>query len=102
MGTFSIPLSGLSASQDQLQSVSNNLANIDTDGFKDQSLTFSDIFSQAVDEWRRRPLADGEWSSCLVNRFEFHRRKLECNRNRFQYGSFGERILRDTKLEWCE
>lgn len=46
MGSFGIPLSGLSASQDQLQSVSNNLANIDTDGYKDQSLTFSNIFSQ--------------------------------------------------------
>jgi flagellar hook protein FlgE len=46
MGAFSTPLSGLTAAQDQLQSVSNNLANIDTDGYKDQTLTFSDIFSQ--------------------------------------------------------
>jgi flagellar hook protein FlgE len=29
-----------------LQSVSNNLANIDTDGYKDQTLTFGDIFAQ--------------------------------------------------------
>jgi flagellar hook protein FlgE len=34
------------AAQQQLQSVSNNLANIDTDGYKDQTLTFSDIFAQ--------------------------------------------------------
>ncbi|HET6218388.1 MAG TPA: flagellar hook protein FlgE [Acidobacteriaceae bacterium] len=46
MGSFSTPLSGLTAAQSQLQSVSNNLANIDTDGFKDQNLTFSDVFSQ--------------------------------------------------------
>jgi len=46
MGSFSTPLSGLTAAQDQLQSVSNNLANIDTDGYKDQSLTFSDIYAQ--------------------------------------------------------
>jgi flagellar hook protein FlgE len=46
MGTFSTPLSGLNAAQEQLQSVSNNLANIDTDGYKDQTLTFSDIFAQ--------------------------------------------------------
>src|ERR1035437_6363773 len=46
MGAFSTPLSGLTAAQNQLQSVSNNLANIDTDGYKDQTLTFSDIFSQ--------------------------------------------------------
>jgi flagellar hook protein FlgE len=46
MGAFSTPLSGLTAAQEQLQSVSNNLANIDTDGYKDQSLTFSDVFAQ--------------------------------------------------------
>jgi len=46
MPSFSTPLSGLTAAQDQLQSVSNNLANIDTDGYKDQTLTFNDIFSQ--------------------------------------------------------
>jgi flagellar hook protein FlgE len=46
MGSFSAPLSGLTAAQDQLQTVSNNLANINTDGYKDQTLTFSDIFAQ--------------------------------------------------------
>ncbi|MDQ2925800.1 MAG: flagellar hook protein FlgE [Acidobacteriota bacterium] len=47
MASFSIPLSGLTAAQDQLQSVSNNLANLNTDGFKDQNVSFSDLFAQA-------------------------------------------------------
>ncbi|HEY0309025.1 MAG TPA: flagellar hook protein FlgE [Acidobacteriaceae bacterium] len=47
MASFSIPLSGLMAAQDQLQSVSNNLANMNTDGYKDQTVSFSDVFSQA-------------------------------------------------------
>jgi flagellar hook protein FlgE len=47
MASFSIPLSGLTAAQTQLQSVSNNLANLNTDGFKDQTVSFSDLFSQA-------------------------------------------------------
>lgn len=46
MSSFSTPLSGLSAAQQQLQSVTNNLANIDTNGYKDQSLSFSDIYAQ--------------------------------------------------------
>ena len=46
MGSFSTPLSGLTAAQGQLQSVSNNLSNINTDGYKDQTLTFADVFSQ--------------------------------------------------------
>ena len=44
MGSFSTPLTGLTAAQGQLQSVSNNLANINTDGYKDQNLTFGDYF----------------------------------------------------------
>lgn len=46
MGSFSTPLSGLTSAGPQLQAVSNNLANIDTDGYKSQTLTFSDIFLQ--------------------------------------------------------
>ncbi len=46
MASFSIPLSGLTAAQQQLQSVSNNLANLNTDGYKDQNVSFSDLFSQ--------------------------------------------------------
>src|ERR1700694_2369358 len=47
MGSFAIPLSGLAAAQDELQTVSNNLSNIGTDGYKDQNLTFGALFSQA-------------------------------------------------------
>ena len=47
MSFFGVPLSGLIASQDQLQSISSNLANLDTDGYKDQNDTFADIFAQS-------------------------------------------------------
>lgn len=48
MASFSIPLSGLNAAQEQLQSISNNLSNLNTVGFKDQSVSFSDLFAQAT------------------------------------------------------
>jgi flagellar hook protein FlgE len=47
MSFFGVPLSGLIAAQDQLQSVSNNLANLDTTGYKDQTASFSDLFAQS-------------------------------------------------------
>ena len=47
MSFFGVPLSGLIASQDALQTVSNNLANLDTVGFKDQTSSFSDVFAQS-------------------------------------------------------
>lgn len=46
MSSFSIPLSGLTVSQDELQSISNNLANLNTVGFKDEFMEFSDVFAQ--------------------------------------------------------
>ena len=47
MSSFSIPLSGLEASSDALNVIANNLANLNTDGFKSQTLTFGDLFAQA-------------------------------------------------------
>jgi flagellar hook protein FlgE len=47
MGSFAIALTGLNASQDALQSVSNNLANLDTVGYKDQNTSFQTIFAQS-------------------------------------------------------
>jgi len=47
MSFFSIPLSGLNANQNALRSVSNNLANENTDGYKDQNVTFNDVFAQS-------------------------------------------------------
>jgi flagellar hook protein FlgE len=46
MASFSVPLSGLQASSSQLEVIGNNLANLNTDGYKDETLSFGDIFSQ--------------------------------------------------------
>jgi flagellar hook protein FlgE len=47
MSAFSIPLSGLAASSAALNVIANNLANLNTDGFKDQTLSFASIFNEA-------------------------------------------------------
>jgi flagellar hook protein FlgE len=46
MSAFSIPLSGLAASSNSLNVIANNLANLNTDGYKDESLNFADVFNQ--------------------------------------------------------
>jgi flagellar hook protein FlgE len=46
MSGFAIPLSGLEATASSLNNIANNLANLNTDGFKDQSLSFGDLFNQ--------------------------------------------------------
>jgi flagellar hook protein FlgE len=46
MSTFSIPLSGLMATTQSLNAIANNLANLNTDGYKDETLDFSSVFNQ--------------------------------------------------------
>ena len=47
MPNFSIPLSGLTAASQALAVISNNLANLNTVGFKESRASFPDLFYQA-------------------------------------------------------
>ena len=46
MAAFTLPLSGLAASSELLNVIANNLANLNTDGYKDQGLDFASVFNQ--------------------------------------------------------
>lgn len=48
MSSFSIPLTGLKASSEALNTIANNLSNMNTIAFKSQSVTFSDLFYQQI------------------------------------------------------
>jgi flagellar hook protein FlgE len=48
MSSFSIPLTGLKASSEALDTIANNLANMNTTAFKSQNATFSDLFYQQI------------------------------------------------------
>ncbi|HEY1902642.1 MAG TPA: flagellar hook-basal body complex protein [Terracidiphilus sp.] len=48
MPSFYIPLSGLDADSTALDTIANNLANMNTTGFKSQTTNFSDLFYQQV------------------------------------------------------
>ena len=48
MGSFSTSLSGLTAAEDALNVISNNLANLNTTGYKDMTPDFSSLFYQSL------------------------------------------------------
>ncbi len=48
MPSFSIPLSGLNANSQALSAISNNLANLNTVGYKDTRMEFRDLFYQQI------------------------------------------------------
>jgi flagellar hook protein FlgE len=46
--TFSIALSGLQAASEAINTTGNNLANLNTDGFKGSSVSFKDLFGETL------------------------------------------------------
>jgi len=48
MSSFSIPLTGLKSSTTALNTIANNLANMNTTAFKSQNVSFSDLFYQQI------------------------------------------------------
>ncbi|MGA9643588.1 MAG: flagellar hook protein FlgE [Terriglobales bacterium] len=48
MPSFSVPLSGLNASSTALSTIANNLANLNTIGYKDQQVQFADLYYQSI------------------------------------------------------
>ena len=50
MASFYIPLTGLNADSTALNTIANNLANMNTTGYKAHSVNFSDLFYQQVGE----------------------------------------------------
>ena len=50
MASFSVPLSGLNASSQALTVISNNLANLNTPGYKGTTADFTTLFSQSMGE----------------------------------------------------
>ena len=50
MASFYIPLTGLNADSTALNTIANNLANMNTTGYKSKSVAFSDLFYQQIGE----------------------------------------------------
>jgi flagellar hook protein FlgE len=48
VASFYIPLTGLSSDATALNTIANNLSNLNTTGYKDQSVNFSDFFYQQI------------------------------------------------------
>ena len=48
MASFSIPLTGLEADSTALNTIANNLSNMNTTGYKAQTTTFSDLLYQQI------------------------------------------------------
>ena len=59
VGSFSASLSGMNVHQQKLSVIGNNLANLNTIGFKSSGVTFSDLVSQSIGGTSTNPMQIG-------------------------------------------
>lgn len=72
MPNFSIPLSGLKADNTALNTISNNLANMNTTAFKTQTTNFSDMFYASMgDSGSGNPIQVGSGAQVSSNSTDF-------------------------------
>ena len=72
MASFSIPLSGLEADSTQLNTIANNLSNMNTTAFKSQQTSFEDMFYQQVgSSGSSDPIQSGQGVKVAANTTDF-------------------------------
>lgn len=67
--SFNIALSGLSASQRDLDTSSNNIANVNTTGFKGSRAEFADVYASSIFTNNRTKVGDGVQTSRVAQQF---------------------------------
>ena len=67
--SFNIALSGLNASQKDLDTTANNIANVNTYGFKESRAEFSDVYSASVFSNSKTKVGEGVTTSDVAQQF---------------------------------
>ena len=96
MSAFSIPLSGLAATSSSLNVIANNLANLNTDGYKDQIAEFRAVYlTNCGDLGQRRP--DSRWATVCrptARSSNFSNGNINVTGISSEHGAAGQWILR--------
>lgn len=95
-GSFSIALSGLNANTAALDVVSNNLANLNTTGFKGSSIAFQDLVAQSLAEGLAQI---GQGVSSPITRRDFKQGSLQLSGGAFDAAIQGNGffVVKDTQ-----
>jgi flagellar hook protein FlgE len=67
--SFNIALSGLAAAQKDLDTTANNIANVNTTGFKESRAEFADVFAGSIFSSGRTKVGDGVSTSMVAQQF---------------------------------
>lgn len=67
--SFNIALSGLAAAQKDLDTTANNIANVNTTGFKESRAEFADVYATSIFASGRTKVGDGVTTSTVAQQF---------------------------------
>jgi flagellar hook protein FlgE len=67
--SFNIALSGLAAAQKNLDTTANNIANVNTTGFKESRAEFADVYATSIFASGRTKVGDGVSTSTVAQQF---------------------------------
>jgi flagellar hook protein FlgE len=82
MASFSIPLTGLDADATALNTIGNNLANLNTTAFKEQNTSFEDLFYQQIGtSGANNPLLSGVGTRVSGTQTDFSQGSLTTSSN---------------------
>lgn len=86
--SFNIALSGLNASQKHLDVTANNIANVNTTGFKESRAEFSDVYSSSVFANAKTQVGNGVQTAAVTQ--QFHQGSLTTTDNALDMAIKGE------------
>ncbi|MFC3912132.1 flagellar hook protein FlgE [Pseudaeromonas sharmana] len=86
--SFNIALSGLNASQKQLDVTANNIANVNTTGFKGSRAEFSDVYSSSVFANAKTVVGNGVQTAAVTQ--QFHQGALQSTNSALDLAIKGE------------
>ncbi|MFM2478371.1 flagellar hook protein FlgE [Celerinatantimonas sp. MCCC 1A17872] len=85
---FGIALSGINASQKDLDTTSNNIANVDTTGFKESRAEFADVYANSL--FSNAKTANGNGAKTTQVAQQFHQGSLKFTQNSLDLAITGE------------
>lgn len=86
--SFNIALSGIAAAQKDLDSTANNIANVNTTGFKESRAEFADVYASSVFQSSRTKVGDGVRTAAIAQ--QFHQGSLQFTNNSLDMAITGE------------
>lgn len=86
--SFNIALSGLAAAQKDLDTTANNIANVNTTGFKESRAEFADVYATSIFSSGRTKVGDGVTTSTVAQ--QFNQGSLQFTNNSLDLAITGE------------